>query len=73
MLEAIALCEDIAGSQLRWTLDERSRLGDHRWWISDLRPFQHDYPYWTIKYDLRATLEEIYEQHQERWTEGALR
>ena len=73
MLEAIALCEDIAGSQLRWTLDERSRLGDHRWWISDLRAFQHDYPYWTIKYDLRATLEEIYEQNEERWTAGALR
>ena len=73
MIEAIALCEDIAGRRLQWTLDERSRLGDHRWWISDLRAFQRDYPSWTIDYDLRAILEEIHEQNQARWTVGALR
>ena len=36
MLEAIALCERIAGRELDWTLSDEARIGDHRWWISDL-------------------------------------
>src|SRR4051794_7593170 len=35
MLEAIALCERIAGRELQWTLSDDNRIGDHRWWISD--------------------------------------
>ena len=27
-----------------WELSEQARMGDHRWWISDLREFQDDYP-----------------------------
>ena len=68
MLEAIALCEDIAGTDLRWSVDTQARMGDHRWWVSDLRDFQADYPSWTIEYDVRAILEEIYEQNVARWT-----
>jgi CDP-paratose 2-epimerase len=67
MLEAIALCEEIAGAELNWTLDDTSRMGDHRWWISDLSAFQTDYPEWSIEYDVRAILEQIYEQNLDRW------
>jgi CDP-paratose 2-epimerase len=67
MLEAIALCEEIAGRQLRWSLDDRARMGDHRWWISDLAEFQRDYPDWAPALDLRATLREIHDQNVERW------
>jgi CDP-paratose 2-epimerase len=67
MLEAIALCEEIAGAELNWTLDDTSRMGDHRWWISDLSAFQADYPSWSIEYDVRAILEQIYEQNLDRW------
>src|SRR3984885_4087257 len=67
MLEAIALCEEIAGRELNWTLDDRARMGDHRWWISDLSAFQADYPSWSIEYDVRAILEQIYEQNLDRW------
>lgn len=35
MLEAIAACERIAGRRVRWSLSEKNRLGDHKWWISD--------------------------------------
>src|SRR5690242_16300956 len=35
MLEAIDMCEQIAGKELRFTLSDRNRIGDHRWWISD--------------------------------------
>ncbi len=36
MLEAIEMCERIAGRELDWTLSDENRIGDHRWWISDL-------------------------------------
>ena len=39
MLEAIELCEQIAGRALDWALAEEARIGDHRWWISDLAEF----------------------------------
>jgi len=60
MLEAITLCEDIAGRPLEHTYDETSRLGDHIWWISDTTRFERDYPEWKRSFDLRRTLEEIH-------------
>lgn len=67
MLEAIAMCEEIAQTELQWTLDERNRMGDHRWWISDLSAFQADYPAWGIEHNVRDILTEIYEQNLDRW------
>ncbi len=56
MLEAIELCQEIAGRELSWSLGEENRIGDHRWWISDLEPFKRDYPGWDITYDVRDIL-----------------
>jgi CDP-paratose 2-epimerase len=67
MLEAIALCEEISGRRLDWTLEEQARMGDHRWWISDLDEFRRDYPDWAPEIDLRATLQQIHDQNLERW------
>jgi CDP-paratose 2-epimerase len=67
MLEAIELCEQIAGRELQWQLSDANRIGDHRWWISDLVPFRRDYPDWNITYDVEAVLREIYEQNAEQW------
>lgn len=67
MLEAIKLCETIAGRELTWQLSDVNRIGDHRWWISDLEPFQHDYPNWRITYDVQAILREIHSQNAEQW------
>jgi CDP-paratose 2-epimerase len=67
MLEAITLCEAIADRALNWTLSDRARIGDHRWWISDLEPFRRDYPAWDITHDIEATLREIHERNAELW------
>jgi CDP-paratose 2-epimerase len=67
MLEAIAICEEIAGRSLDWRLDGVARMGDHRWWISDLGEFKADYPGWELEYDVEAILREIYESNVERW------
>ena len=67
MLEAIELCEAIAARELNWQLSEENRIGDHRWWISDLDPFRRDYPGWDITYDVEAVLREIHAQNEELW------
>jgi CDP-paratose 2-epimerase len=63
MIEAIAMCERIAGRELDWTLSDENRVGDHRWWISDLGPFEADYPGWEQTYGIEAILEEIHASH----------
>jgi CDP-paratose 2-epimerase len=68
MLEAIELCERIAGRELDWQLDPIARVGDHRWWISDLAPFQRDYPGWELRYGIEETLREIHAQNVENWS-----
>lgn len=60
MLEAIELCEAISGRKLPWTYQEQNRVGDHIWWISDVRKFQAHYPKWLYQYGLRQLLEEIH-------------
>ena len=67
MLEAIEMCERIAGRELAWELSDQARKGDHRWWISDLGPFERDYPNWTMEYDVEGILREIHEQNVEQW------
>jgi len=61
MLQAIAECEKISGHRLSWTYVEDNRIGDHIWWISDVRKFQKDFPNWKYKYDLHAILREIHQ------------
>jgi CDP-paratose 2-epimerase len=71
MLEAIEACERISGRELRWEMGEEPRIGDHRWWISDLAPFKADYPDWKLRYGIDDILREMYEQNLERWTVSA--
>jgi CDP-paratose 2-epimerase len=61
MLEAIDSCERISGRKLAWTYVEDNRIGDHIWWISDVRKFQTHYPEWKYRYDLEGILREIHE------------
>ncbi len=71
MLEAIVVCEQIAGRELSWTLSEQNRVGDHRWWISDTGPFRRDHPGWEITYDIEAVLREIHDHNLEQWRSAA--
>lgn len=60
MREAIQLCEEIAGRTLTHTYVEDNRIGDHIWWVSDVRKFQSHYPGWKYRYGLKEILEEIH-------------
>lgn len=61
MLEAIALCEEITNKKMNFNYSDQNRIGDHIWWISDLKKFRDDFPQWHWKYDLRNTLIEIHD------------
>ena len=68
MLEAIGLCQQIAGRELDCTLSEQARIGDHRWWISDLDQFKADHPQWQLTFGIEEVLRDIYEHNVEQWT-----
>jgi CDP-paratose 2-epimerase len=70
MLEAIRMCEEISGQQLKWDYVPENRAGDHIWWISDIRRFQSHYPSYRLQYDVPAILREIHDQNAERWQGG---
>ena len=67
MLEAIGLCESIAGRKLNWTYTDTNRVGDHIWYISGLRKFESHFPAWKQRYDLPDLLRDIYEKNIDRW------
>ena len=67
MLEAIASCEAISGRTLEWELSPQARVGDHRWWISDVGEFERDFPDWQLRYGIDDILREIHDANVERW------
>lgn len=66
MLEAIAMCEKIAGKKMNYSYNETNRIGDHIWYISDLSKFQSHYPDWKWTYDLERTLVQIHDNFSSR-------
>src|SRR4051812_48888507 len=71
MLEAIDMCERIAGKELTYDLSDEARIGDHRWWISDLSEFQRDYPGFDLTYGIDEVLREIYDANVDQWSAEA--
>jgi CDP-paratose 2-epimerase len=71
VLEAIEICEQITGRPMDWTLSDDERIGDHRWWISDMEEFRRDYPGWELHYGVEDLLREIHDQNVEQWAAAA--
>lgn len=68
MLEAIQKSQEISGRELQYTLSDEARIGDHRWWVSDLAAFEADYPQWSLTYGIDEVLQEIHDHNVEQWT-----
>lgn len=67
ILEAIDLCEKISGNKMNYSYAETNRIGDHIWYISDVSKFKTHYPNWNYKFDLHATLAEMYNNMVKRY------
>ena len=66
VLEAVALLEKKLQKKMQIQYDEKNRIGDHIWWISDVRKFRSHYPDWGYSYGLDEILNEIIQAMQER-------
>lgn len=58
--EAVAMTEEIVGKKMTTQYEEANRIGDHIWWISDVNRFQKDYPGWSLTYNCRDIIEQIF-------------
>lgn len=67
MIEAIEMCQSIAGRKLDYAYLDDNRVGDHIWWVSDISAFQRDYPDFKLTYDVFSTLSDIHDQGKPRW------
>ncbi len=61
MIEAIELCEKITGNMVDYRYEGDNRVGDHIWYISDVRKFQYHYPNWKYTKNLEQMLVDIFE------------
>ena len=59
ILECFAMIEARLGRPLRYSYDERNRVGDHICYISDLRRLKADYPNWQITRSLEQIMDEM--------------
>jgi CDP-paratose 2-epimerase len=66
VIEAIKMCEDLTGRPMNWSYVADNRVGDHIWWIGDVRRFQSHCPQWRLTYDIRAMMAEIHDAMRQR-------
>ena len=66
VIEAIELCQMLAGREMDWTLSDDNRTGDHIWYVSDLRRFKSHYPSWSPGHSMTSMTREIIEALQAR-------
>src|SRR5947209_9976860 len=61
VLEAIAAFERVGGTEMKVALSkEKPRIGDHRWWVTDVAGFRTDYPCWQPTVTLDEVFHELY-------------
>ena len=66
MREAIALCESMFDTRMNVEYVDDNRVGDHIWWISDIRRFQAHYPDWRLTHDVESIVAEIGAAYEQR-------
>jgi len=59
VIEAINVAEELFNKKIKVIYNEKARLGDHRWYISDLSKFKTQYPSWSIT----KTIKDIFNEY----------
>ena len=62
ILEALHFVESISGVKIKKKILKANRIGDHIWYISDMRKFKKDYPNWKQKYSTKKIINELVSQ-----------
>ena len=66
ILEAIGLVEQAADTRIRYTYDERNRIGDHICYISNLNKLRSHYPNWDVTIGLPDMIEQMVAAERQR-------
>lgn len=59
VLEAIEILERKTSKKLKYSILDKTRIGDHKWWISDVSKFKLHYPAWQYQFNMEGILEEL--------------
>ena len=59
MIEAIQMIEKISGHKVKYSVSGDNRIGDHIWYVSDIRKFQNDFPEFSYSYDIEKIMREM--------------
>tara|TARA_B110000008_G_scaffold79103_1_gene80803 strand:- start:1505 stop:2575 length:1071 start_codon:yes stop_codon:yes gene_type:complete len=63
ILEATNLIESIANVKVNLKFIDKSRVGDHIWWITNTSKFKKDYPNWKQNYDIKKIIKELIDKN----------
>jgi len=59
VIEALNYVELLANIKVKKIYQKTNRIGDHIWYVSDIRKFKKHYPNWKQKYDTKKIIEEL--------------
>tara|TARA_Y100000389_G_scaffold135885_1_gene133415 strand:- start:3632 stop:4678 length:1047 start_codon:yes stop_codon:yes gene_type:complete len=63
IIEALDLVENTKNIKIKKNFLKTPRVGDHVWYISDLKKFKNHYPKWKQKYNTKKIIEELIEKN----------
>jgi len=63
VLEAIQIIEEITRIKMKFSILKKSRVGDHKWYISNNSKFIKKYNNWNLQFSLRDIISEIVDKN----------
>ncbi len=59
ILEALEIVEKISQVKIKKEFIKKNRIGDHIWYISNIKKFKNHYPNWKQKYNTERIIDEL--------------
>jgi len=59
VIEALNYVESFANIKIKRNYQKANRVGDHIWYITDIKKFRRHYPNWKQKYGTKKIIEEL--------------
>ena len=66
ILEALQIVEKISGIKIKKEILKTNRVGDHIWYISNMRKFRKKYPNWKQKFSTQKIINELVQQFSDK-------
>jgi len=65
ILEALQIVEEISGIKIKKKYIKKNRIGDHIWYISNMKKFRKHYPKWKQKFSTYKIINELVSQFRD--------